>query len=158
MRGTSFADESKELAFAERTSQIVSLRASGKSATDIAEAIGCDVRTVYRSIKDEAEKVRAGTAELVSSMFMLHQERLERLWAKAQERIDALEDTASSADFCHAVRAAIMILERQARLLGLDREKAGGRGAAADWLDTASEAELRVTAERYGLRIPEKLA
>lgn len=155
--GHAFADAVKEYDFVARNARIVKLRTEGKTPHETATLVGCDVRTVYRVIKDEADRCRAATGDLVDEMFMLHQERLERMWAAAQKRLDELSPLAPAADWCAAVRAAIMIMERQSRLLGLDRERNLGGANKADWLDGASEEELRATASRYGLHVPERL-
>lgn len=137
----------------ERLFTVISLRAAGVPAKEIADSLGLSVPRVYQYLAEATTAARERNVDLVEEMFLLHQERLERLFRLAQAHIDKCETFDD-----RAFRVAILILERQARLLGLDKtpEKPGGKSGGYDWLENSTKEELIAEAERRGLRVPEK--
>jgi hypothetical protein len=130
---------------------VLRMRAKGVPYSEIAEQTGMDVRSVRRLVQDEVQRVRAELAEDVAEMFVLHNERLEALYRITRTHIDnmAVFDD-------RPIKVALLILERQSRLLGLDKDAKPGRGNTYDWLENATPTDLIAEAERRGIRIPEK--
>lgn len=128
--------------------EVVKLRSAGLTVREISEQMGAPQRTVYRWIAEAANAIRRENRSFTQEMFLAHVYRLERLYQIVQQRID---EAGFSRD---AVRAAIDILDRQSKLLDLDRSKSyRGRN---DWMDDAKDEELIAEARRLGLHVPEK--
>lgn len=154
--GLGFADPEKELAHAEKTADIIRLRQEGVPVSEIAGRLDMEPRQIYRIISSQAAAVRERVGDTVEEAFMLQVDRLEAMYRLAGERLRALPAEATSGEFCNCVRAIVLIFERQARLLNIDREKTQGGANKADWLDGASEDELRAWALKNKLPVPEK--
>ena len=93
-----------------RRDRVMSLLLAGAQRTDIAKALGCGVGTVT---KDIAARLNAASAadEATAQYRELHRLRIERMLVSWWE--DAQTDHV-------AARTVIMLLDRQAKLLGLD--------------------------------------
>src|SRR5947208_16281687 len=97
---------------AARRVEALRLRASGKTYRAIAAELGCSVRTAHRAVVRELETVRAQLAESAGQYLTLELGRLDHLLA-------AVWNEAGQGNI-RAVVAAVKIIDRQCRLLGLD--------------------------------------
>jgi len=107
---------------AARRGESMRLRAAGKSYAEIARALGVNESTAWRLVKKEFDRLNAATRETAHQVRQLELDRLdglhEALWAKARSG-----DT-------QAIFAALRIMERRSKLLGLDSAmKVGFEGA-----------------------------
>ena len=100
------------------------LRSMGWTFRAIAEATGVDVKTAFRDVSDALADHRESYAETAANVRTVELARLDRLWRRAE---DMLAD--GDADGAKAIAAAIRIMERRARLLGLDEQAAEVTGA-----------------------------
>lgn len=100
------------------------LRSMGWTFRAIAEATGVDVKTAFRDVSDALADHRESYAETAADVRTVELARLDRLWRRAE---DMLAD--GDADGAKAISAAIRIMERRARLLGLDEQAAEVTGA-----------------------------
>jgi hypothetical protein len=156
MIGSGFADPVKSVAHAEMCEKVVKAIVAGKSYAEAAALADLDVRHIHRILAAYAAEVRNRVVDRCHEAFAVQDARLEAMYAHAQKKMDALPADATPSEFCACVKAIVLIFERQARLLGIDREKTVGGGQKVDWLDGASEAELVKWAEKRGLPVPEK--
>lgn len=147
------ADPEKALDHAELIETILEYRGEGKSVKEISELTGYSKRHVIRLIAEAAERARKENANLVARRFMEHDLRCEYLLALCSRRLKQLADLG---DFDEkAVRAAVAVMDRHARLLGLDTiKRKGGRPGENDWIDNAPIKDVLAEAKALGLEIP----
>ena len=100
------------------------LRSMGWTFRAIAEATGVDVKTAFRDVADALADHRESYAETAADVRTVELARLDRLWRRAEEML-----ADGDADGAKAISAAIRIMERRARLLGLDEQGAEVTGA-----------------------------
>ena len=128
--------------------EIIQHKRDGWTNREIAEAVGLGEDQVRRVIRQAVDAARADERQLVQERYHLHDERLEFLYAQVMKALHAavvFDDK--------IIRAAIMILERQARLHGLDKTRTQASGAFG-WLETASPDELVRLAKERGIALP----
>ena len=109
---------------AERRNKALDMRSRGYSYTDIAKALGISRSTAHKYVTAELDKLRAETRASAAQIRSLELARLDRLWRRAEEML-----ADGDADGAKAIAAAIRIMERRARLLGLDEQGAEVSGA-----------------------------
>lgn len=143
-------DPERELTWVERRALVVEMRAQGRPIKAISSATGWSVDYVQQLLREAADHVRAETEQFCRVRFMEADARCEYLYEQVQRRLSEA-DAEDTAKYAALVRAAISVMERQARLWNLDREKVKGVGGRGDWLEEASPAELRRIAEAYDL-------
>lgn len=136
---------------AEKTREVFDLRRDGLDAVEIAVRLGCGVQHVHRIMRTAVDRMRADEQTLIRERFFTHDARLEWLYKRLVEQINA-----SPCFDEKLVRAAVTVLDRQARLLGLDRAKIQQVPESQAWLDKATPEELVRMAEERGLKLPEK--
>lgn len=143
--------------------RVIELRAQGLSVPKIAKQIaqeGFDLscQTCYQIVREYAETVRENAVGWGEERFAEADARLEYLYAQIQERLAAaaLNPLCDDGKFAGLVRAAVAVLDRQARLLGLDRTKALGGTGQHDWLDKTTPAQLAALAEKFDLKLPKQ--
>lgn len=90
----------------------VDLRLAGKSFPAIAAEVGCSTSTAHKAVSDWLERTRKDTAQDAVAVLTLEIERLDTMLA-------ALWPAATAGD-CQAVDRCLRIMERRAKLLGLD--------------------------------------
>lgn len=132
------------------------MRQDGINLPDIAVALGIPASVIQAGLRAMSVLRSKEGLEQAEEFFQLHLDRLEKLWANVQDRINKLE-----AFDDRVFKLAIQILERQSRLLGLDRGTSGGgrvnnpgKKKEADWLEEATPMELVTEIESYGLEVP----
>jgi hypothetical protein len=102
-------EDAKKLA---RTAQALALRTTGATYRDIAAQLGVTVRTAYMDVQDEPGHLDGVIKEKA--------ERLRELEARRCDRYTlALEPAIAEGD-PRAVLAAVRLMERRAKLFGLD--------------------------------------
>ena len=106
-----------EITRAERTGQILDLRKQGKSYRWIGRALGISGARVHKIVTTELDRLNAKSSESMDQIRRMELERIDDLWAESRS-------LAQSGDVA-AINACIRIMERRARLLGLDAQPAG---------------------------------
>lgn len=101
----------------ERIGRAVELRAAGKTYRQIAALTGVSVRMAFEDVKAGLADHVASYAEQANEVRGLELARLDRLWRRAEELLESDDD-----DGAKAIGAALRIMERRARLLGLDAQ------------------------------------
>lgn len=135
----------------------------------MSQKYGISVRQVSRILRAGAEQVRADTAGIVAEQFHLQLARLERLYSIVEMEIQAYEEYMIAVREARAAgtnitpvkfderpfRVAVLIMDRQAKLLGLDR---GGIGPSdrspTRWLDEAPIEEVVSYAKQLKMNLP----
>src|SRR5688572_9397209 len=97
---------------AERRVRALQLRRQGHTFQQIGAALGCSTQRAFKIIADELKKINEHRADLIVEVVQLELARLDSLqtavWPKAM------------AGDTKAVERILGIMERRARLLGLD--------------------------------------
>lgn len=152
-------DPERGFDWAVRLERIVTYRAQGLGATKIVERLRDEhnervsVDYVNQMLREYTEKVRDDLVQLGQTRFAEHDARCEYLYSMIQEKL--LNDKLCNKQFSALVIAAVRILERQARLHGIDRQAQGaGGGQRNAWLEHATPEELARIAKKYGLPVP----
>lgn len=152
--GPAFADPDKLLAWHEQVHKLLEYRAQGLNTKQAAEKVGVSPQHAAKLIADAVAHVRENTDNLVQQRILEHDAKLEWMYNECAKQMQRLAELNAFDD--KVLRAAVSILDRQAKLWGLDKAKQGTGGSSRlDWLDTASSAALMAEAERYGIKIPE---
>jgi DNA-binding CsgD family transcriptional regulator len=123
----------------EKQRQALALRAEGHTYRQIADEMGYSVGGAYKAVQSALQKIRA---EGVAELRALENERLDQL-------LQALWPAATSGK-AGAVRAALAILERRAKLWGLDaptRYEIDSFLRSGDWLTI--KAALKEALDEY---------
>lgn len=143
----------------------------GMSPSEIAEKRRCSTRQVYRVLLDAAKAVRAKATDRLAEVYHMMDLRLERLYSIVEMELQSYEAymvlvrKAAEAGAAHgqqviplefpdkALRAAVAIFERQAKLHGTDRGALGNKGNNS-WLDDAPIEEVADYARSLGMTVP----
>lgn len=150
--GTGFADDETQLEWAERLEYVLRQRARGVPVSQIAKELGLNPRHIFTYLQQAAEDTRTRIQELCDQRFSEHDSRYEYIYRSLVVKLESVTDPK---DFAAIARAAVTVLERQSRLLGLDRDKPSGGGNRSDWLDSATPSEILSIAKNYGIAVPE---
>lgn len=127
----------------------------GKSAEEIARGLHCDHWTVHAAIRKAAEECRANLREEIEEAFLAQKLGLEHLVQRCMEQI---ERAAVVGGFdANAVKSLILVYDRQAKLLALDKSHTAAGKDQYAWMQGASESELRRQAAARGIRLPESI-
>lgn len=140
---------------AERLRHILDKRADGRPWDEIARDLGLSVTSCHRIIREAAELSNRRNAQLVDEMRLTHHARCEKLYRTVLERIQVQIDAGHLDD--KLVRAAVVVLDRQARLLGLDAVRVRGGTGRNDWVDDMPIGAVLDEAARMGLKVPKEL-
>lgn len=149
----SFADPARAVEWETRRLRLMEMVGEGKSVKYCCDELSISAPQYYKLLREAAEAVRDRTLDLITERFAMHDWRYEAMLRQVQARIDAcpVEDHIA---FAALIRAAIAVLERQAKLFGLDRAKNEGGRNQNDWLDKAPASELVKMAKSLGVTIP----
>lgn len=141
------------LAHAEMIRGLLELRGRGVPTEKAAAQLGITPRHAFRLLNEAAREMRAANAEHALRRFAEHDARCEWLYEQCVARIQqSVEEGALDEK---AVRAAVTVLERQAKLLGLDM-KAGAAGSnTGEWAVDAPFEDVKKRAAELGLTLPE---
>lgn len=149
-----------EATIAAQTQQVLDWLAEGKTNIEIAGILNLPVKVVATRVREVVAEARADARAHVQKRFTQHDERLEFLYKCCLKRINAmnLRQNANPNNEWgfdeKAVRAAVCVLERQARLLGIDKNVSVGGPNFNGWLDNQSGADLERLALSYGIDLP----
>lgn len=102
----------RRMAAAAKCQAAVELRRSGMTYEAIAEQVGCSRALAFKYVKATLDKVIAQTAEAAAAVLRLELDRLDLLLAALWG--DALVGNVAAVD------RVLKIMERRAKLLGLD--------------------------------------
>lgn len=106
----------KRLADLERRGEALRLRKLGKSFVDIAAELGYNSRqAAHSAVTNELAAIRAEMADTADDLRTLEAERLDQLWIIA--RANAARDGGDM----RAIDTALRIMDRRAKLFGLDK-------------------------------------
>jgi len=135
---------------------VLMARVDGLTPTEVAVKLGVTHGDVLSILGRMTTNLRQENEGLAMELFMLANMRLERLWKWVQAKLDTLETLDSNG--IQLVRAAVQIVERQARLNGLDKQaRPGGVSQDTDWVDAATPTEMQAYLKRHGFTLPEHL-
>jgi hypothetical protein len=127
---------------AEQTTRAFALRVKGLSYRDIAAEMGCSVGWAYKLVSDELAKLQAESAEKAAELRQIELERLDGMLVAMREDIDKGD--------ARKIETALKIMERRAKLLGLDaptkQEVSGPDGGAIPIEDARSMLAERIAA------------
>lgn len=147
-----FAEPDEALDAAER---IVQLRAEGRPTSEIAKTVlGEDTqatrRHVFRVIEKSVKAAYDKMTDRIREAFVINDTRLEMLYSRVHAHAMSLTHFDD-----RVFRVLLMILERQSKLLGLDkggdqRGSRTGRFLEAD----AKPTEICLAIERMGVKVP----
>ena len=101
----------------ERIAEALDLRARGRTYREIAAFTGVSVRQAFEDVKQGLADHRESYAETAADVRTVELARLDRLWRRAEDLLESDDD-----DGAKAIGAALRIMERRARLLGLDAQ------------------------------------
>lgn len=139
-------EAAQQLAKADRDLRILELRRSGLSYSKIAEDVGITAASCYRIVKQYLEKVAAECTEESKELIALESERLDSLYKALEPRIATGDPK--------AITAGIKIMERRARLHGLDQPEKLEQVVRFENLPSS---ELVQRARARSIPIPEEL-
>jgi hypothetical protein len=131
----------------------VESRCKGENPAVTAARLGITGRQAYRILRAAAERTRDHMVEILEARLAEHDAKCEWLYDVCARKIQTLVD--KNEFDANVIRAAIAVLERQAKLLGLDKTKLKQGPGNADWMDTADDAALVRAADRMGIKLPE---
>lgn len=151
---------------AKRLTEILRLRSVGYRPADIGDLLGVEYggpigrRMVEKILRDAAEEYRAENQATIARASLEQNERLEWLYSVCARWIEwtrVAEDGVLLPPDEKIIRAAVSILDRQARLLGLDVKTSMGPGASGqDWFASAPIQEVIKRGEQLGFIMPVK--
>jgi hypothetical protein len=128
-----------------RANQALELRIAGLTFRQIAVQLGVDARTAYDDVQTELGALDPVVAKQAERLRDLEVARLDRLWLALNPGIKAGQPG--------AVLAAVRVMERRAKLLGLDsaeRVVLSGEVTLAEKIAAARQrgAQLKAARER----------
>lgn len=141
---------------AQNTRDVLDKLALGYGATKIAAELGLSIDVVREITREAAAQLQKDNAEHVSEAFMQQDEAIMYLYRRCIEEIQASSVFPEKAIVC-----AIKLMERRARLLGLDKAgpQAGRGGGGFSWLrGNESQSELAAMAKELGIAVPQPFA
>lgn len=103
----------------ERRTRVMELRVAGHSLRQIAAQVGVSLRTVQDDIEAVFTKLNEQQIKNAQIWRAIHMQRLEEMYRPLHKRIVGTPEEPGTAN-TKDVEAVIKILERQAKLLGLD--------------------------------------
>lgn len=140
----------------------------GRKVYELCDAYGLSEKQVVRILKDAAFNARQQSSEIVARHFHLQIERLERLYRLVELELQAYEKFALarlegtlSPDAVHVkfddrpFRVAVMLFDRAAKLIGLDRASQAANGRSGDnWMDDTPITEVMAFAKQLKMKVP----
>ncbi|MBP8128480.1 MAG: helix-turn-helix domain-containing protein [Candidatus Hydrogenedentes bacterium] len=127
---------------AARRAEALRLRAAGKPYREIARVLGIGEASAWKLVKREFDRLNAATRETAHQVRQLELDRLDALH-------EALWPSAKSGN-TQAIFAALRIMERRAKLLGLDAPTKLGLEGANGEITTEDIIVLALSPKGYG--------
>lgn len=144
-----------DLLVAERRARAVELVKAGATYRDIAAHLKVSLRTAWKDVQRELERLAAETQHTTAIYRSLELQRLDRLqvalWNKALG--GKREDGTVIAPDVGAVHAILKIMERRARLLGLDAPQQVEVGGSMEVIQTFQQAQSSLAAKLANLPV-----
>lgn len=161
-------DEHAALLNAERDSEILADARRGLSLNAIAQKHGVSASTVQRALKQAAELVRANQKQIAAQVFQRQHDRLEHLYFVANLHIEEyekymVERALGTRDPSlppiqfddRPFRICVMIMERQAKLHGMDvGASPHAKSGAMGWLNDAPIEQVVEYAKQLKMKTP----
>lgn len=97
--------------------RVLELRRTGMSLTQMSKALGCAVETVRGHLHEALRQQREHVRETALEVLQLELSRLDEMQLRAWPEVIA----ADSPTRHHAIASVLRIMDRRAKLLGLDR-------------------------------------
>lgn len=143
--------------WAEQVRLVLDKRATGASWADCGSAVGWSPGHCIKMVREHATRVRAQNHLLIQQRYLEHDARLEFLYDSVARRIHEMANFPGGPVVDEKlVRAAVAVLDRQAKLHGLDAVKPAGGRNNMDWLDESKPiADVLREAEALGLVVPD---
>lgn len=127
---------------AAQTEDIVARAVKGQRAARIARELSLPAALVRQTIRNHALRIRSQYSDVMAQRFLRHDELLTRLIEQWSRALAAAFDR-------DIATALIRAMERQSRLLGLERAL-----EADKWLNEASDEQLlRELEDTYGIKV-----
>lgn len=147
------AHENLDLHAAEHEDRILQHLALGKSVGEISLALNIDAQTIRSVINNATNRVREHSHDLAAEAFMLQVVLLRRWLAILHTHI---EDAASDKRFDdRPFRVAVQVCDRQAKLLGFDKDKRNADDRN-DWIKNAPIEQVLIYARQMKYELPTK--
>lgn len=160
-----------DLRAVEREERIVRLIIAGKSHPEIASQLGISATALRVTLKEIALRARLGLATEIALSQRAQHERIRARLAQIDGILDRLASLASAetvdyeaiAAYDKLLRAQVLLMDRQAKLLGLDIPRPGTKaepnvgdmgGDSANWINTATPDEIAAYAKQFKMRLP----
>ncbi len=131
-------------------SEILAMKAAGKTNAEICEHFGIDGTELRERLTDAAADFRRRLADVAEGRALLADARIEWMLEKLTAMIasDSVFDD-------RKWKVAILLLDRQAKLFGLDKAKESSVDLSLKSFDGVPEAKLKEYATDLGLNLPE---
>lgn len=147
-----------QLSTAVRDREIIADATRGMTTTEMAKKHKLSDRQLRRILKDFASAVRAETTERVEQSYALQCERLERMYAIVDNYLRMMEESFLPGGVPvpfddKPFRVAVLICERQAKLMGFDKG-ASNSEKGKGWLDGAPIEEVVAYAKQLRMNVP----
>ena len=128
-----------------RRKEAVDLRLQGMTYREIGQELGVTPTRARQLVAEALAAIEKDTAESAEELRRLELDRLDQLQSGLWE--------AAAGGNLKAVGAALKIMERRARLVGLDAPTRTENAHGHSYLDQLSDAELREEARRHGIPV-----
>lgn len=128
--------------------RVIALRSEGKSTDQIATVLDMPARTVRNWLSEATAEIKADNRDFLAEKFAIHNHRCEWLYQRVMKELKERFST-------DLIKTLLLILDRQARLLGLDKSGQARKDINA-WIESATDEQLIAEAKKYNIPIPEK--
>jgi hypothetical protein len=130
-----------------RRKEAVDLRVEGKTYREIAQELGVTPTRARQLVAEALAALQGETAESAEELRRLELDRLDQLQSGLWEE--------AAGGNLKAVGAALKIMERRARLVGLDAPTRTENTHGYAYIDRMTDAELREQARLHGIPVYE---
>lgn len=160
-----------DLRAVEREARIVELIVKGKSHPEIAKQLGISAGALRVTLKEIALRARLGLAVDIALAQKAQHARIRHRLTQVDTILDRLAgllatesvDYDAVAAYDKLLRASVTLMDREAKLYGMDIPRpgskaepvAGDMGAdSANWINTATPDEIAAYAKQFKMRLP----
>lgn len=103
-----------------KSRDVLALRARGMSYVDIADTLGISKSNAHIHVQHALADLREEILNEAENLVALELERLDNLWLSLYPQLSAVDEEGNAAPTLSAIDRALRIMERRAKLLGLD--------------------------------------
>jgi len=129
--------------------------ALGKTFGEVALKLGLDTQTIVAVVNNATNRVRDHSHDVAAEAFMVQCVVLRRWLAILHTHIEKI--AASELPFDdRPFRVAVAVCDRQAKLLGFDKDKRGDAADKGDWIKNAPFEQVLVYAKQMNYNLPTK--